>query len=127
MRRATAEWFDGHDGVGFQPVTAFPEPGLLEWQADDVMIERAPSGAYVEEWRRLPGTRGPLRHLTDGAGRHVYRAGDAAVVVRDRPVPLPRIARLDELIAECSDDRGALTAIVDCEFSFARRRVVTSS
>lgn len=121
VRRATAEWFGGGDGVAFQPITAFPEPGLLTWQSDDVLIERAPSGAYVEEWRLLPGTRHPLEHHTDGDGHHVYRAGDAAVIVRDRTVPLPRIARLDELIAECGDDRDAVTAIVDCEFSFARR------
>lgn len=120
VRRATAEWFSGDDGVAFQPITAFPEPGLLTWHSDDVLIERAPSGDYVEEWRLLPGTRHPLEHRTDGAGHHVYRAGDAIVVVRDRPTPLSRVARLDELVAECGDDRAALTAIVDCEFSFAR-------
>jgi hypothetical protein len=51
VRRATAEWFvrdQLHDrtGVAFQPVTAYPEPGLLEWNDDGtVMIERAPSDA----------------------------------------------------------------------------------
>lgn len=120
-RRATAEWFSGDDGVAFQPVSAFPEPGLLEWVTDDVMIERAPSGAYVEEWRRLPGTVGPLSHRLDAAGRHVYVAGDAAVVVRDRLRPVVAEVRLDELIAACGDDRDAIVALVDCEFSFARR------
>ena len=38
VRRATASWSDGDDGIAFQPVSAFPEPGLLEWVADDVMI-----------------------------------------------------------------------------------------
>jgi hypothetical protein len=120
VRRATAEWFTGDDGVAFQPVSAFPEPGLLEWVTDDVMIERAPSGAYVEEWHRLPGTAAPLRHHVDAAGRHVYVAGDAAVVVRARTRPVPVEARLDELVAACGDDRDALVALVDCEFSFAR-------
>lgn len=121
MRRATAEWIDGPQAVGFQPVSAFPEPGLLEWVGDDVLIERAPSGAYVEEWHRLPGTTGPLQHVIDADGQHIYRAGDAAVLVCDRRPPLPRIARLDELVAECGDDRDRLVALVDCEFSFARR------
>src|SRR5690606_17880284 len=96
-------------------------PGLLEWVTDDVMIERAPSGAYVEEWRRLPGTRGPLRHLVETTGRHVYVAGTAAVVVRDRPRPVATETRLAELVAACGDDRDSIVALVDCEFSFARR------
>lgn len=121
-RRATAEWFDGDDGIAFQPVTAFPEPGLLEWVDDDVMIERAPSGAYVEEWRVLPGTRGPLEHRIAADGTHVYRAGDAAIVVRDRSQPIAEVARLAELVAACGDDRERLLALADCEFSFAVRR-----
>lgn len=122
VRRATAEWIDGEHSVGFQPVSAFPEPGLLEWVGDDVLIERAPSGAYVEEWHRLARTTHPLQHRTGPDGAHVYRAGDAAVLVHDRRPPVARIARLDELVAECGDDRDRLVALVDCEFSFARRR-----
>jgi hypothetical protein len=121
VRSATAEWVDGPHSVGFQPVSAFPESGLLEWVGDDVLIERAPSGAYVEEWHRLPGTTDPLHHVIDADGRHLYRAGDAAVVVSDRRPPRPRIARLDELVAECGDDRDRLVSLVDCEFSFARK------
>jgi hypothetical protein len=120
-RRATAEWPADPNGVAFQPVSAFPEPGLLEWVADDVMIERAPSGAYAEEWRRIPGTSAPFEHHRDGDGGHRYRAGDAMVLVRDRRPALSRAARLDELAAEVGDDRAALVALVDCEFSFARR------
>ena len=70
VRTATAEWFShGQGGVAFQPVTAYPEPGLLEWSADGtVMIERAPSGAYVEEWHLVPGSADLLSHrlLEDG-------------------------------------------------------------
>lgn len=120
VRRLTAAWSDGDDGVAFQPVTAFPEPGLLEWVTDDAMIERAPSGAYVEEWRLMPGTRSPLDHHVRADGAHVYRAGDAVIVVRDRPTRITEVARLDEL-ARCGDDRDRLIALVDCEFSFATR------
>ena len=84
--------------------------------------ESSSGRAYVEEWRLVPDTRRPLSRASDGAGRHVYRAGDAAVVVRDRPTPRPRLARLDRLIDECGDDRDRLSALVDCECSFARRR-----
>jgi hypothetical protein len=121
VRGATAEWFTRGTGIAFHPVSAFPEPGLLEWHSDDVMIERAPSGAYVEEWHRLPDTRTPTTHHIDDLGRHVFRAGDVAVLIRDRALPIPRVARLDELVAECGDDRDAIIALVDCEFSFARR------
>jgi hypothetical protein len=121
VRRATAEWFTRGEGIAFHPVSAFPEPGLLEFASDDVMIERAPSGAYVEEWHRLPHTQTPFTHDVDASGRHVYQAGDAAVVVRDRRTPVSRVARLDELLAECGDDRSSIVDLLDCEFSFARR------
>jgi hypothetical protein len=123
VRRATAEWFTRGHGVAFQPVSAFPEPGLLEWSADGTeLIERAPSGAYTEEWRLIANTSsGELTHRVRDDGIELYIAGDVAVLVRDRPTPIPRLARLPELIADCGDDRGAIQSLVDCEFSFARR------
>lgn len=97
VARATAEW---SSTVGFQAVSAFPEPGLLELHDDGtVMIERAPSGAYVEEWRLLPGTRGPLSCTAQADGSTWYRAGDVGVLVHDH-----------RLGGEA----------LDCEFSFAR-------
>ena len=110
---ATAEW---STAVGFQPVSAFPEPGLLEWSSDGtVMIERAPSGAYVEEWHLLPESRGPLSHSVQADGSEFYRAGSVGVLVRDRPGPLPTVERLSSLT-----DRAALESAVDCEFSFCQ-------
>jgi hypothetical protein len=110
---ATAEW---SSAVGFQPVSAFPEPGLLEWSADGaVMIERAPSEAYVEEWHLLPESRGALSHSVSAEGSEFFRAGAVGVLVRDRPEPVPSVSRLTSLT-----DRGALEAAVDCEFSFCR-------
>ena len=65
LRSATATWHTRGHGVNFQPVSAFPEPGLMSWNDDGtVMIERAPSGAYVEEWRlvaRRAATRSASR------------------------------------------------------------------
>ena len=121
MRSATAVWHTRGHGVNFQPVSAFPEPGLMTWSDNGtVMFEQAPSGAYTEEWRLVPGSRDPLTvsSLGDDA---VYRAGDVAVVVRDRAIPIPRHARLDELLDEYAHDRATVRALVDCEFSVAER------
>jgi hypothetical protein len=126
-RTATAEWHTRGHGVCFQPVSAFPEPGLMTWNDDGtVMHERAPSGAYVEEWRLVPGSRDRLT-----AGKNWYRAGNVAVLVRDRTTPIPRQARLAELLHEFADDRAVVDGLLDCEFSIAervdRRWTVTAS
>ena len=124
---ATATWHGSIEGVDFQPVSAFPEPGILSWNENGtVMIERAPSDAYVEQWRLLPSTRAPLVHtvLDDGStsGRRtsMYLAGDTAMFVRDRVVPLRSGTSLADLVAAA--DRADAEALVDCEFSFAVRQ-----
>lgn len=132
IRRATAEWPGSDDEIAFQPVSAFPEPGLLEWSDDaSVMIERAPSGAYVEEWVRLDDTQTLHAHRLLDDRRQLFVTGAVAVLVRDRPAPIERMERLDVLVAQAGDDRAALEALVDCEFSVAERRgsryVVTAS
>jgi hypothetical protein len=122
LRSATAVWHTRGHGVNFQPVSAFPEPGLMTWNDDaTVMMERAPSGAYVEEWRLVPGSRDPLT-VTHVAGVTTYRAGPVAVFVRDRSVPIPRPARLNELLDEYAAERSMMEALLDCEFSVAERR-----
>jgi len=122
-RTATAEWFShGPGGVAFQPVTAYPEPGVLEWNADgSIMIERAPSGAYVEEWHREPGSADLLSHRLMEDGTQVYRAGDVVVIVRDRSTPIPRLAPLTELVEGAAGDLDAVRDLVNCEFSLAER------
>jgi len=121
IRSATAVWHTRGHGVNFQPVSAFPEPGLMTWSDDGaVMSEQAPSGAYTEEWRLIPGSRDPLT-VTSRGDDVVYRAGDIAVLVRDRTVAIPRQARLDELLAEYADDQATLRALLDCEFSVVER------
>jgi hypothetical protein len=120
-RSATASWHTRGHGVNFQPVSAFPEPGLMTWSDDaTVMYERAPSGAYTEEWRLVPGSRDPLTVTASGINT-IYRAGEIAVVVRDRAIAIPRQARLADLVDEYADDRATLEALLDCEFSVAQR------
>ena len=121
VRRATAEWHTRGHGVAFQPVSAYPEPGWLEWGDDPtLMIERAPSGAYTEEWQLVAGSTEPLTYCRLAPDTELYIAGAVAVLVRDRPCPVPRSARLSELIADAGHDRAAIEALLDCEFSFAR-------
>ncbi|MEO7370797.1 MAG: hypothetical protein ABIZ69_08045, partial [Ilumatobacteraceae bacterium] len=44
LRCATASWHTRGHGINFQPVSAFPEPGLMSWNDDgSVMTEVAPS------------------------------------------------------------------------------------
>ncbi|MGB8861297.1 MAG: hypothetical protein WCC60_18710, partial [Ilumatobacteraceae bacterium] len=115
--RATAEWTSS---VSFQPESAYPEPGLLEWRPHGaVLIERAPSGAYVEQWQLLPGSRGEALHSVLDGGAEWYRSGDVGVLVRARSMSVPTVlsvARLTKLT-----DRRTLETLLDCEFSFARR------
>ncbi len=121
LRSATATWNTRGHGVNFQPVSAFPEPGLMTWNDDaTVMTERAPSGAYVEEWQLVPGSRYALSVTHDGVIA-TYRAGEVAVLVRDRAVPFPRLARLPELLDEYASDRAVIEELLDCEFSVAER------
>ncbi len=122
LRSATATWHTRGHGVNFQPVSAFPEPGLMSWSDDGtVMIERAPSGAYVEKWQLVPGSREPLS-VTMFGDQRVYRAGDVAVLVRDRCTPVPRLARLPDLLLDDPLDRPTIEGLLDCEFSVAERQ-----
>jgi hypothetical protein len=105
--------------IAFHPKRHFPEPGLLSLDGDR-MIERAPSGAYEEIWRRQPGSDGERAAfaLDEGgrAGRLVI-AGDHLFLALDRPIPLTGDATLQEMRAEGADP----ALLFDCEFSYARR------
>ncbi len=121
-RRATAEWITrGPYDIAYHPVTMYPEPGLLEWSDDgSVLTERAPSGAYVEEWRRVPGSDTRLEHRTLADGRRFYRTGPVSVVVRDRPTPLRDMERVEVLADRAGEDAAALASLVDIEVSIAQ-------
>lgn len=132
MRTATAEWFSTGEGdVSFQPFTSFPEPGIVEWNDDgSIMIERAPSGAYIEEWRRVPGTPG-ASSIVDAEGHTRFTMGPFVVFVEERRAHLDVDRPLEEqILAEENLDRAQ--ALLDCEFTLAERNadgetVVTAS
>ena len=116
MVQDSAEWVRE---IAFHPKRHFPEPGLLS-ELGDVMIERAPSGAYEEVWRRQPGSEGARAaySLSDGGreGRLVI-AGNHLFLALDRPVPLTGDVTLQEMLAAGGDP----AVLFDCEFSYACR------
>jgi hypothetical protein len=84
----TARWPKEAYLFRFQPVITFPEPGWIEWQnSGTCMIEKAPSGAYEEDWRLQPESRSFAAHLTkrDAASATcLYIAGEHAIYARNR-------------------------------------------
>lgn len=119
---------------------AWPEPGDLR-RVGPCLIEFAPSGAYVEDWRRLPGSDGPALALelideraderaVDGAARLRpgasreglwVQSGDHAMLILDRTAAAPPGRTLAELVDGCRHDRNALAALLDLECSYAVR------
>eukprot|EP00977_Amphora_coffeiformis_P029542 scaffold41411_cov214-Amphora_coffeaeformis.AAC.1 len=105
--RYKAKWVDGGTGFSQQVVSVWPEDGWLEWPAETAddddddekdertcMMEYAPEGQYIEDWRLQPGSLGMCCHLTttttdNDAGcvvRNIYIAGEHLTLAVDRPV-----------------------------------------
>ena len=120
------------DWTAFQLHDKWPEPGELR-RVGDCLIEYAPSGAYVEDWRLQPSGDGPLIGLTlveerdSKSGQITHRdgglviAGEHAIFVRGRAETLPPAARLSELMERAAADARLLDAIFGFEASYARR------
>jgi hypothetical protein len=118
------------DWTAFALHDKWPEPGRLA-RVGDCLIEHAPSGAYVEDWRLLPSRPGPLvglrlieeRNLASGLVTHrgggLVVCGDHAALVLGRPAPLPVPpgARLDEVVRARLEDRAFLHAVFAFEAS----------
>ena len=121
----TASWPREAYLFRFQPVITFPEPGWIEWQQSGTcMIERAPSGAYEEDWRLQRASRSFAVHLTKNdsvVATCLYVAGEHAIYARDRARKLPSDKTLSELASDAKCDRDFLHELLDCEFSYARR------
>jgi hypothetical protein len=121
----TASWPKESYLFRFQPVITFPEPGWMEWlEGGTCMIERAPSGAYVEDWRLKAGSQSFGAHLTQlnvPSLTCLYVAGDHAIFARNRAEALPTDKTLLELAREAKYDQQRLRELLNCEFSYARR------
>lgn len=113
-----------HDWTSFQVHDKWPEPGILR-RVGSSLVEFAPSGAYVEDWRLQSLCRGPLialrlleeRELRDGALRHrggaLIVAGQCAAWIRGRPKPLGGIRRISDLLRQAPSRE-----LLDRVFSF---------
>lgn len=120
------------DWTAFQIHAKWPEPGSLR-RVGDCLIEFAPSGAYVEDWRLQPGGDGPLIGLTlleerdVKTGLVVHRGGGLVIVgehamfVRGRAEELPQAPRLSDLLERAAGEPRLLDAIFGFEASYARR------
>ena len=117
--------------IGFQPYDKYPEPGVLR-RVGDCMIEFAPSGIYVEDWRYqksepglLAGLRLVAETMRDGTERPrtggLVVAGDHALLVLDRRVPLAGGSRAQDVVRESDDPVAALRQALDCTVDFAER------
>jgi len=122
---AQTSWRDGHmhwDAfAAFQPYEKWPEPGRLE-RVGACLIEWAPSGTYVEDWRMLPGSGGlsvGLRLISETGSDGIERpregglviAGDHAILVLDRRESVGE-GRAHELIAAGADPCKVFDAVV---------------
>ena len=120
------------DWDAFQPYPKWPEPGLLH-RVGDCLIEFAPSGAYVEDWRYQSAGSGPLIGLrllgerVVETGEVVNRGGGLVVCgnragwVRGRAQPLSENARPAEMLRQRPRDRELFASIFDFEASYAVR------
>jgi hypothetical protein len=124
----TMHWLDW---TAFQVHDKWPEPGELR-RVGDCLIEFAPSGAYVEDWRLQPGGDGPLIGLSlveerDDQGKLLHRggglviAGEHAIFVRGRAESLPPCERVTDLVERATREPQLLDAIFGFEASYARR------
>jgi hypothetical protein len=100
-----------------QPYDKWPEPAELR-RVGVSMIEFAPSGAYVEDWRLLPSAAGAMAGLRlvaemDTAGHFQPRtgglvmAGDHAIMCLERQSPLPDGVRAQDYVAHADDPAAA--------------------
>jgi len=117
------------DWVSFQTHGKWPEPGRLE-RVGDCLIEFAPSGAYVEDWRWQPSGVGSLiglslleeKDLESGAVLHrgggLIVCGRHAAFVRGRAQELPLGPALPDFLQAHPGDAAALGAAFSCDAAF---------
>jgi hypothetical protein len=120
------------DWTAFQLHAKWPEPGNLR-RVGDCLIEYAPSGAYVEDWRLQSSEAGPLVGLSllderdQKTGDLLHRggglviAGEHALLVRGRAAALPPATHLRELIERAAGEPRLRDAVFGFDASYARR------
>lgn len=134
---ADSHWQDDQlswsGGTSFQLHNRWPEPAILH-RVGNCMMEFAPSGAYVEDWRFQENQNGPLislrlleeRDLHSGELRHLDGAliitGNWAGLVLGRAKHSFELApdqQLRDLVKDYADQSHALDALFNFETSIA--------
>ena len=142
---AATSWSDGvmswADWIGFQPYDKYPEPGLMQ-RIGDCMIEFAPSGMYVEDWRFQDSRPGPLAGLrlvseTAADGLQYARSGgfvitgDHVILAMARRQELPDGTRAQDFVEQAADPVAALRRVLDCTVDYSirhgARRIISVS
>ncbi len=128
FRRGRMSW---DNWVSFQPYNKWPEPGDLR-RVGGCLMEFAPSGAYVEDWRFQPGSEGlrvGLRLVSETGEDGVARPRDGGLVVAGEHViqVLGRRRALHtsepaaQQIRAATDLAAVVADVFDCEASYLRR------
>jgi hypothetical protein len=119
-----------HTETSFQVHNRWPEPGVLK-RIGNCMIEFAPSGAYVEDWRLQSSSPGALiglrlleeKDLESGDVHHrgggLIVCGDHAAMVLGRAQPLESDVPLRDQITQRVDDPQWLNRAFNFETSVA--------
>ncbi|WP_236033039.1 hypothetical protein [Pseudomonas schmalbachii] len=119
-----------HSDTSLQLHNRWPKPALLQ-RIGNCMIEFAPSGAYVEDWRLQPSAPGPLvglrlieeRNLADGSIRHrgggLIVCGEHAALVLGRAEPVIADIALRDLAIQAVGDAERLAQLFNFETSVA--------
>jgi hypothetical protein len=120
-----------HTDTSLQLHNRWPEPGLLK-RIGNCMIEFAPSGAYVEDWRLQTSAAGALiglrlleeKELESGIVRHrgggLIVCGEHAALVLGRSHPIQSSVPLREWVAQYAQDPQRLRRAFNFETSVAR-------
>ncbi len=121
----TASWDSNESDAFMQSIVIYPEDGWFDWlEEGHCMMEWAPSGAYEEDWRLQPDSRTYIAHyknLNPEKSEFVYITGDHAVYVRGRAEVLKEERHLRDIVKDNRENRGYIEALLDIEFSYARR------
>ena len=112
-----------HRAIDFHPDSG-TDIGNMHFVSADEVHETALDGSYLEIWKRLPDSIGPVEeswlHSADGSGRRacVLRAGDYFMFAADRPLRLNgRLSLQHYLQHESTRD---VELLLGCELTFGR-------
>lgn len=116
-----------HRVVDFQPPTAMPDAGLMQFEPDR-LVETGVHADYLEHWQQVPDSSAGfavLRQRTKpgsiapGTLRWLLIAGDHVMHVRSRPSAWPAHMRAGINLSVL--DERTLRAMLDFEISFGMR------